>query len=314
MIDIIPFHGWKNNARVSNGEAELVVTLDVGPRILSYSMRGRGSPLNVYADQAGTTGEAVWRNRGGHRLWAAPEDKVRTYVPDNAPVAWERLGDLRLRLTPPPETSNGIQKQIDIELAPAGAGVTLTHRITCLASAGAGANAKASAGAQPVTLAPWALTVMKAGGVAIIPQPPFGEHPRDLLPNRSWVLWPYSDLGDPRWSFSPEFVMLRQDTNPALKPTKIGMALETGVCAYLHEGVLFIKRFPFVAGAAYPDKGCNFETFTNARMLELESLAPLVTLHPGQSVEHVEQWELREAPAELAGDVSALHAWLLKNL
>ena len=32
--------------------------------------------------------------------------------------------------------------------------------------------------------------------------------------------------------------------------------------------------------------------FTNARMLELESLGPLATLAPGASVEHLEQWEL----------------------
>jgi len=302
MIEIISFQGWKNNLRLSNGAVELIATLDVGPRILSYSMPGRPSPLNVYADQAGGTGEEVWRNRGGHRLWIAPEDHKTTYFPDNAPVAWEKLGDLRVRLTPPPETPNGIQKQIEIELAPTGTQVTLMHRVTRLASA-----------AAPLTLAPWALSVMKAGGTAIVPQPPFGEHPRDLLPNRSWVLWPYSNLGDPRWSFTPEFVFLRQDTNPAFKPTKIGMALETGACGYLCEGVLFIKHFPFspADAAAYPDKGCNFETFTNARMLELESLAPLVSLRPGQTATHVERWELRAAPAELAANPRALREWLL---
>lgn len=299
MIDIIPFNGWKNNIRLSNGTTELIATLDVGPRILSYSMKGRGSPLNVYSDQMGGAGEDVWRNRGGHRLWIAPEDRERTYFPDNAPVAWERLGALCVRLTPPPETPCGIQKQIEIELAPTGTQVTLTHRIICLESADA----------QPMTLAPWALTVMKAGGVAIMPQPPRGEHPRDLLPNRTWVLWPYSDLGDPRWSFGPEFVMLRHDS--ARGPTKLGMALETGVCGYLHDGVLFIKRFPFDPGAVYPDKGCNFEAFTNTRMVEIESLGPLVTLQPGQMTEHIERWELREAPAEATGNMSALRDWLL---
>ena len=335
MIDIIPFHGWKNNLRLSNGSAELIATLDVGPRILSYAMPGRPSPLNVYADQAGGTGEQVWRNRGGHRLWIAPEEQKTTYHPDNSPVAWEKLSDLRVRLTPPPETPVGIQKQIEIELAPTGTQVTLTHRITRLATAAADATApapvaqtaKSADEAQPrplqnpkskienpLTLAPWALTVMRAGGTAIIPQPPFGEHPRDLLPNRNWVLWPYTDLGDPRWTFTPEFVFLRQDTNPALKPTKLGMALETGAGAYLCEGALFIKHFPFLpaAAAAYPDKGCNFETFTNARMLELESLAPLVTLQPGQTTEHIEHWQLREGPAaDIAASPRALREWLL---
>jgi hypothetical protein len=301
MIDIVPFNGWKNNVRLSNGATELIATLDVGPRILSYSMVGGSNPLNVYADQGGATGEDVWRNRGGHRLWMAPEDRATTYFPDNAPVALERVNDLCIRLTPAPETPVGIQKQIEITLAPTGTKATLTHRLTCLA------------GAKPITLAPWALTVMAAGGVAIMPQPPLGEHPRDLLPNRTWILWPYSDLTDPRWSLGSDFVLLRQEPDCPRSPTKIGMALEAGVCGYLHNGVLFIKRFPFDPRAASPDKGCNFEAFTNVRMLEVESLAPLVTLQPGQTAEHIEHWELREAPATLAADLPALRAWLAKN-
>ena len=34
----------------------------------------------------------------------------------------------------------------------------------------------------------------------------------------------------------------------------------------------------FDAAATYPDLGCNFETFTNEEILEIESLGPLVTL------------------------------------
>jgi hypothetical protein len=38
--------------------------------------------------------------------------------------------------------------------------------------------------------------------------------------------------------------------------------------------------------------GCNTELFTNADMLEVESLGPLVILPPGRRVEHVEDWFL----------------------
>jgi hypothetical protein len=47
-----------------------------------------------------------------------------------------------------------------------------------------------------------------------------------------------------------------------------------------------------VPGAAYPDLGCSTEVFTNAQMLELETLGPLVRLPPDGAVEHVEQWHL----------------------
>jgi hypothetical protein len=47
-----------------------------------------------------------------------------------------------------------------------------------------------------------------------------------------------------------------------------------------------------VPGAKYPDSGCNFELYTDPGFLELESLAPLATLAPGQKAEHVEDWML----------------------
>jgi hypothetical protein len=278
-IDTVAFNGWQNNLRLSNGTVELIVTLDVGPRILVYRKCGGFNPLKIIEDQSGIIGEPVWRNRGGHRLWIAPEHQVQTYIPDNAPVAWEQLGELQVRLTPLPETSNGFQKQIDITLDPMGTGVTIVHRVIRL-------------GPTPAYLAPWALTVMTAGGVAVVPQPELGQHPRDLLPNRNLVLWPYTDMSDPRWHFGRKYILLRQEA--AAAPTKIGLAHQPGWGGYLVSGVLFLKRYSWDPSAVYPDNGCNFEMFSNGSMLELESLGPLTHLHQHQSVEHVEQWELHD--------------------
>lgn len=283
-MDIVAFNGWQNNLRLSNGTVELIVTLDVGPRILSYRKSGGVNPLKIFEDQAGTKGEKEWRNRGGHRLWIAPEDKALTYFPDNTSVAWEKLGDLRVKLVSQPETSTGFQKEIEIALDLTGAGVTVLHRVI-------------RTGSTPAYLAPWALTVMAAGGIAIIPQPELGQHPRDLLPNRNLVLWPYTDMSDPRWRFGRKYILLKQDT--AGGPTKIGLSHQPGWSGYLFSGVFFLKRYPWNPEAIYPDNGCNFETFTNARMLELESLGPLTNLRPKQSLEHVERWELHDGPASL---------------
>ena len=283
-MDVVAFNGWPNNLRLCNGTVELIITLDVGPRILSYKTIGGVNPFKIYEDQAGTTGEPAWRNRGGHRLWIAPEDREITYFPDNAPVAWEHVFELGARLTPPPEHASGFQKQIDVALDPVGTGVTITHRVTRL-------------GFTPARLAVWALTVMKPGGVAIVPHPPMGEHPRDLLPNRSLVLWPYTDMSDPRWHFRQNYLLLRQD--PARGATKVGLVHQPGWCTYLVNGVLFVKRYAWNPAAVYPDCGCNFEMFSNGKMLEIESLGPVRQLNPQESVEHVERWELREGPVDL---------------
>ena len=291
-VDRVPFHGWPNALRISNGEASLVVTLDVGPRILSYSLTGGRNPLNIYEDQAGGVGEPQWRNRGGHRLWLAPEGPDFSYFPDNAPVAWERTGENSVRLSPPAETGPGFRKQIDLTMDRSGPGVRLVHRI--IRTEG-----------PPRVAAPWALSVMAAGGFAILPQPPFGEHPRDLLPNRRLVIWPYTDITDPRYHFGRRFLTLRQAA--AGRPTKIGMPSSLGWAGYLVKNTLFTKRFTLEPGAGYPDDGCNLEVFTNGRMLELETLGPMRRLGPGEASELVEEWSLRgDIPDTAAGDEDAL--------
>lgn len=283
-IDLVAANGWRNNVRISNGAVEVIVTCDVGPRILSYKRCGGFSPFKIFEDQAGITGEPVWQSRGGHRLWIAPEDRVTTYFPDNAPVVWERLGPLRAKFVSSPEIVNGYQKEIEIALDPNSTGVTVIHRVTRTVP-------------TPIYMAPWALTVMTTGGLAVVPHPAMGQHPCDLLPNRQLVLWPYTDMSDVRWHFGRKYILLRQDAAGA--PTKIGLSHSPGWSGYLVGGIFFLKRYPWNPSSVYPDNGCNFEMFSNSRMLELESLGPLTNLPHGQTVEHVERWELHDGPTSL---------------
>jgi hypothetical protein len=61
---------------------------------------------------------------------------------------------------------------------------------------------------------------------------------------------------------------------------------------YLRSDVLFVKRFRPEIGLAHPDFNCNAEVYCNDRFIELETLAPMVQLEPGQSVSHCETWEV----------------------
>jgi len=134
------------------------------------------------------------------------------------------------------------------------------------------------------------LSVMGPGGIEIIPNPPMGQHPRDLMPNRLQVLWPYTDTADERWRWGRAFITLRQ--TPHSSPTKLGLRHQMKWIGYLTRSVLFIKLVEFEEGVTYPDFGCNFETFSNAQMLEIETLSPLRTLAPGESVGHSESWHI----------------------
>jgi hypothetical protein len=132
---------------------------------------------------------------------------------------------------------------------------------------------------------------MAAGGTAVIPHEPFRHHTEQLLPARPLVLWSYTDMTDHRWTWGKELIHLMQDSN-AKGPQKIGALNTPGWAAYVNAGQLFIKQFPSVPDADYPDFGCNCELFTNHRMLELESLSPLKTLNRGGAIDHEERWIL----------------------
>ena len=100
LVDVIEYRGWKNNLRLTNGDVELIVTLDVGPRVIAYRLPGGFNVLKNYDSMMGGTGEPEWQIRGGHRFWLAPEDLTRTYFADNRPVKWEQDRRPRRALRP----------------------------------------------------------------------------------------------------------------------------------------------------------------------------------------------------------------------
>lgn len=281
-IETVPYRGWKNNVRLANRQVELIVTQDIGPRILRFGFIGGANAFGEFREQMGRAGEKQWMIRGGHRLWIAPEEKPKSYELDNQPVVIEKIPG-GIRAVQAPGVLTHVQKSMEITLAEGRNEASIRHRLT-------------NKGRKPITLASWALTVMARSGMAIIPLPGKIPHTKSLVHNQNWSIWGYTDFSDPRWTFGARYVLFRQD--PRRGPNKIGLAQREGWVAYWLKGLLFIKRFDFKKGAAYPDGGVNFETFANERILELESLGPLVTLRPGQIAEHAETWTLhREVKA-----------------
>jgi hypothetical protein len=132
--------------------------------------------------------------------------------------------------------------------------------------------------------------MMAQGGHGIHGFPPRGTHPEMLAPVNPLVMWAFTDLSDGRWSLLRRHLVLRQDpSNPV--PQKLGSFNRETWGAYLLNQELFVKRFQAAGDPAeYPDLGCSFETFTNADFLELETLGPLTTLAPGESLNHTEHW------------------------
>jgi hypothetical protein len=268
-----PYGGWDRCAYFNFSGRELYVTLDVGPRIIHYGLEGGPNELFVSPGSAGRTGGSEYLSYGGHRLWVAPEEDPKTFQPDNEPVAcWEEDGWFCFG-----SSRDAFHIRKEFRLRQEGSGVRIDHRIS-------------NEGAYAVELAPWALTVMAAGGECVFPHAPSKTHEERVLPARPLVLWGYTRMDDPRWSWGGEVVRLRQHGGGT--PQKVGMLVHQGYAAYANHGNLFFKRFPFEEWADYPDYGCNFETFTRHDMLEVESLGPLQVVHPGEFASHEEVWYL----------------------
>jgi len=270
------FEGIKSLV-ISNGEAELVVTTGVGPRLLSYRLRDGENILGVWPKIAQTNDLGTWKPYGGHRLWAAPEEMPRTYYPDNDPVEYEIVGDHAVLIRAPVERITNIQKEIRITIGE-GSDIAIQHLIT-------------NRGTVPAELAPWALTILRPGGTVIIPQEPFRSHEEDLLPSRPMVLWHFTDLTDARYRLGKQLLELHCDPEYE-SPQKIGVLNKQGWAAYYSPPLLFVKEFDYRAGAAYPDYGCNCEAYTAGEYLELETLGPMELLQPGESATHRERWRL----------------------
>lgn len=294
-ISEVSAFGWVRCLRLASASAEALVTLEVGPRVLSYRRLDGENVLRVYPEQMGKSGEPEYVVRGGHRIWVSPETEI-TYAPDNTPVAVERTSGGAVTLANEPSGRAPVRKELTLSLADEGS-LTLDHRIV-------------NASDGELEIASWGLTVMREGGYELIPQPPLGSHDTDLLPERVIVPWTYTDFSDDRWRFGAR--VWRLIPKRGRPPTKLGFALLSGWAAYVLPGALFLKTFPWERGARYPDLGCNFETFSKDDFIELESLSPLRRLAPGEAVSHRETWRLfgSDSTPPATVDDAALEEWL----
>jgi hypothetical protein len=261
--------------RLENEALALWLTRSVGPRILGLALPGGE---NLFAELPDDTvdcpGVGLFSFRGGHRLWYAPEDPRRTYLPDDDPLALTEIEN-GLRVTQPIEASTGIQKSLTVTLPGPEARVVVDHTLL-------------NQGHSPVELAPWAITQLKPGGVAVLPQARALADEYGLLPNRHIVLWPYTQIDSPHITWGDRYLLVEATMQAGA--LKIGFPNPVGWLAYIVDGTLFVKRAAYQADADYFDRGSSSECYCNPRFLELETLGPRITLAPGESVSHRETW------------------------
>lgn len=275
------YHGLPVHT-LSNGLITLDVLAESGPRIVRLEPFGRGNLLAEHPEVIATP-YGDYHLRGGHRLWHAPEAMPRSYIPDDGGLRLEVIAD-GVSLTGSTEAATGITKSMEIRLPAGRPRVAIRHSLR-------------NDGAWPVELAPWAITMFRLGGTAVLPQAVGPAGANDLLPNRILALWPYATIGDPRLTLGDDYLLIRAFPHEA--KFKIGSFNPYGWMGYWFDGVFFRKRFDVVAGTPHTDGGCNSEIYADQYCLELESLGPLTRLNPGETVHHDEMWEIEEGPEEM---------------
>jgi len=271
------FGGWKNCIHMTDGTAEIVITTDIGPRVVRFGFVGDDNIFREMEEQQGKKGGDKWLIYGGHRFWHSPESYPRTIYPDNSPVQYNWDGET-LKLIQDIEKTTGIQKEMEISLVPDSSSVRVLHRLV-------------NNNLWEIEAAPWALSVMAKGGRAIIPHESYQPYGKKLTPVRPLVLWSYTEMEDPRWIWGNRFIQLKQDPG-ARGSQKIGVLNTLGWIAYYLDGKVFIKRYNYDSESKYPDFGSNTEVYTDKDIIELETLGSLERISPNDSVEHMETWFL----------------------
>ena len=180
---------------LENEQLRLEYLATAGPRLVGLSYQGSPNLLADMIDLTADTPLGKYSFLGGHRLWISPESFEKSYIPDTAGLEVEPIPD-GVKLTGLSEPVSGVRKSLLIKLDGRRPAIRLTHAIL-------------NENPDPITLAPWALTMFRQGGTAILPQPSGNADPDGLLPNRMLELWPYTRLQDARLVLRDDFILLR---------------------------------------------------------------------------------------------------------
>lgn len=291
MIKFNEINNYKEYGKclsISNDNIEAIVTVDIGPRIVSFSFIGQENVLlddrYKFEPMGGEKFDkhyfkgAAWESLGGHRLWVAPESLPETYNPDVDPVEYSIKGNSVL-FTQAPQISNGVQISFEITMDEEKPQMLVKHFGKNITD-------------ENKEFALWPITVMTPNGVEIIP---LNTNDSGLLPNRNITFWPYSKLNDPRLNIYNKYITLKQDPNNT-DAFKIGVDCNKGVGYYVLNDTVFSKEYKHTMFGNYPDFSASYESYTNETILEFETLSTLHNVAPGETIEHDEKFILYKKP------------------
>lgn len=279
---VITYKGFGKCLELKNGFLRLVVSLDFGPRVLSFSSEEaeniflEDDKLKFFITSPETEeiyGKNIFYLRGGHRMWVAPES-WHTYYPDNDEIKYE-IYDNVVIFRQPPQDHNTVEQVLEIKFRGKNS-VSVKQIIKNIASVSK-------------LMAPWSISVFEGPGLEIIPMP---EKDNGFIPQRHISFWSFgAKITDERLYIGDRFSALRFRKD-RFKPLKIGFRVPDGFTLYMTRKSVFVKYFVFDDKIAYPDNNVNYETYTNGKILEMETVGEIKTLSPNETISHEETWSI----------------------
>jgi hypothetical protein len=328
-LEEITFHGW-TGVLLTNGLVSVMAVPELGGRLMSFEL-GPYQYLFMNRELMGKrftpeehTGDGsllAWKNYGGDKTWPAPQGWERgdqwpgppDAVLDSGRYEFEPFKDAGrcgLTMVSPADKRTGLQIHRTVTLSPqcARLGFELTFENVI---------------DHPIRWAIWDVAQLAC------PRPP----PRDAagIDTDCWLYIPTGTASgspyqvmfgneNPQWNVTPGMLAVQYLGYIG----KIGVASPAGWIAFANRsaGYVLCIRFPYEAGAAYPDGGASVECWTESPgatppipfksagyLLEAEVLSPLRTLHPGNKTSFPVEWAAAYCPGPVSGvnDAGCIH-------
>lgn len=285
------YKGFGKSLYLTNGVVDLIVSLNIGPRVLRYGYVGEDNIFladtenkcivhqtsPALKDYYGE--EHYYCTYGGHRLWQAPEVHPKTHYPDNFPIEYEIL-DNGVKLIAPVQHKNLIQSSITLTFGE-GTEIAVHQEIQNMAP-------------YMQEFAAWSITMCATGGVEILRR---NTSAIPGNPNMSIALWSHADFTNNTIFIGKKYITIVQPTTHT--SMKIGFELEHGDTYYVNGDTVFKKEFsPIYPYGNYTDRNSSFETYSCMHFTELEACSEFKKLAPKQSVTLDEKWSLCRKPCD----------------
>jgi len=270
VIEQKEYLGWKSAYSLRLGDAELIVVTEIGPRVMGLSVAGGPNLLYVDPTTAGQgQGDTEWHTYGGARIWVAPESHD-SYSPDNAPCEVDVADGVFTALAPVSERTH-LQKRLTISAQ--------DHRFVLDMGVTNHADALYSGTV-------WAISCVVPRGAVAFPWGRGGVWDQKKICYWNRWLSSTSDVTSSQYRPGPDLFRVV----PTGEQGKVGTGSPEGWIAYCRDEATFIKQHAVIPAAVYPDDNCSQQLYTCPDFIEMETLAPMGVIYPGEEIVHREVW------------------------